>query len=310
MKRNTLILLFSLCSLCLVPLQVTAQESIISIGTRGGIQYWWPDGTQGGTLQAFSGVGGFGMLDLNYTYYTNITKDFSFGAIFGLGIGYGNAGLRGVNKAQYDKSYNGQNIYYTTDIKFRQMESFLRLDVPLMLSFRAGGFVANVGPRLVIPVATSPTAKLTITEPSITATYSDGSVVPTAIGGQNLFDGKEGQPQEVKSYLPKANILLCFEAGWEWPIQQNVLGLQLFVTVGVSSFERHTPEMGKSIIEITPSEDGSGQPQMELNSVETLINDRRLSDFGVRLYYGFSFGKNPSPRSARDTRGHRNRFSF
>ena len=311
-KRNIVILV--LCSLFFI--QGQAQTSVLSIGVRGGGQMFLPTAAVGATGEVKPSIGGTGSLDLRYTLYGCVTDRFGIGFTLGAGFGYGATGIKGTNTDRYSNmDYLGNTMDYTIDASFSQKDRFAKADFSLMMALCLGNVIVNIGPRLMLPFA--PSSTLSINEASIDAYYPqyDVHVKDKMITG--LLETPYQQP--TTSSLPKYNVLLALEFGYEWYVSYNSsIGVQLFADVAVwsplqqSSISNLQSPM-ISVSRITNAADPV--PSVTVNSPDMFVSGKRYIDFGIRAYYAFTFdndnyGHYRRPRHARDTRYHYNRYRW
>lgn len=283
---------------------------MLSIGVRGGGQTYLPAAAVGATGELKSGLGGTGALDIRYTYYGAVASQVELGVAVGAGVGYGTTGIKGTNMDSYTNiDYLGNKMDYSIDATYSLKDQFAKVDVSLLLAMRFGGVTLNVGPRFMLPFATSGTA--TITQASIDAYYPLYNVHVV----DQLITGKLATPysQPIPSSLPAYHVLMALEIGYEWHLtDQHILGLQAFADIAVWSPKSPMTNDQSPIIRVAPILNANDPvPSVTVNAPSS-ITRRRYLDFGIRAYYAFSF-ENTSSRSrrhphARDTRDHHNRY--
>ena len=311
-KYRNILLLCTLYSVLCTPL--SAQTSLLGIGLRGGGQMNIPSAAEKSTADVRSGLGGVGGIDLRYTFYSCIGTT-GIGFTVGAGFGYGSTALKGTNTDQYTNiDYLSNRIDYTIDSKFRQTDKFAQANASLMLALCFGNFTLNVGPRFMLPI--SPSSNLTIEEAHINAYYPTYDVNVT----DQLITGVLATPytQSVSSFLPKYNVLMGAEIGYEFGItDKTFLGFQLFADIAVWSQQSPNPLTPNPLIRVEPIKDASNPvPAVSVNSLNDRIEALRYLDFGLRAYVAFSVGKNSEEHerlhfnSRRDTKYHRNRYRW
>ena len=291
-----------LCTPVFAPLQAQSQ---LAIGVRGGGQLWLPKTTDGAT-EVHGTMGGDGLLDIRYAYLGRVGQSFELGATAGIGLGYGGAGIHGKSSAAFTNiDYLGNTMNYTTSATFRQKESFARMDVSLMLAMRAGGFVLNIGPRLMVPFAAQ--SKLTIDEATIAAYYPQYKVTVT----NEIITGVLETPYQtpITNHQSPITLLLGLEAGYEFPVGNNALGIQAFADLGLWTSRSPITDNPSPLISVSPITDIGTPAEVTVGSPDALVSSRRLVDFGLRVYYAFSFGRSQDKHGhATDTKLHHNRY--
>ena len=311
MRVKSNILVFILCSFSAAVFTPALAQSQLAVGMRGDGQLWLPKTTDAAT-EVQGTIGGGGLLDISYAYYGSVSPSFELGATAGIGIGYGVAGIKGKNSAAFTNvDYLGNTMKYTTSATFTQSESFVRMDVSLMLAMRAGGFVANIGPRLMVPFAAK--SNLTIDEATIAANYPKYNVTVT----NELITGKLETPYQapLTSHRSSLTLLMGLEVGYEFPVGNNAIGIQAFADIGLWS-NHQSPRLSRSteitnhkLITVSPIT-ASGTPAVvTVGDPNALVSSKRFVDFGLRVYYAFSFDKSRDKNGhATDTKEHHNRY--
>ena len=285
-----------------------AQTSMLSIGVRGGGQTYLPTAAVGATGEVKPGIGGAGAIDLRYTYYGSVGAQAELGCAIGAGFGYGAASLKGTNTDTYSNTdYLGNKMDYTVTSAFTQTDRFAKVDASLLFAMRFGGVTLNIGPRFMMPL--SATRTLTVNEANIDAYYPmyDVHVVNRQITGYLPTPYTDTRA----SNLPRMNVLVAAEIGYEWRLNQHALGVQLFAEAAVWSKQTPNPLTPNPLIQVNPITDASNPvPVVTVGSVESFVAHRRYLDFGIRAYYAFNIEHvvehRFKPRG--DTRDHRNRY--
>ena len=113
-------------------LPISAHNSLIGIGVRGGGQMYLPSAAAGSTAKIQGAIGGVGSLDLRYTFYGCFTDRIGMGFVVAAGVGYGSTGLKGTNTDQYTNyDYLNNRMDYTVDSKFHQTTKGVQADASL-----------------------------------------------------------------------------------------------------------------------------------------------------------------------------------
>jgi len=302
-RTKRYILICVLCVLLGAPLWA---QSSLSLGVRGGGQMWLPKAADESTTLK-STIGGGALLDIRYAYYGRVSNTFSMGLNIGLDAGYGVAGVKGTNSASFTNTdYLGNQMDYTTSASFTQQEAFLRTDFSLMLAMRAGGFVANIGPRLMMPFVVSP--KLTINEANIEATYPQYNVTVS----NELITGVLPTPYTtaVTNPLAPLTLLLGLEIGYEFQLSKNAIGLQAYADVGIWNYQKAGEQDLSPMISVNPIAEAA-PAEVVVNTNGAAVAQCRMIDFGLRIYYAFSLGSSrPDTNPSRDSKDHRNRYLY
>ncbi len=285
-----------------------AQTSMLSIGVRGGGQTYLPTAAVGATGEVRPGIGGAGALDVRYTYYGAVGAQVELGFGIGAGFGYGAASLKGTNTDTYSNTdYLGNKMDYTVTSAFTQTDRFAKVDASLLFAMRFGGVTLNIGPRFMMPL--SATRTLTVNEANIDAYYPayDVHVVNRQITGYLPTPYTDTRA----SNLPRMNVLVAAEIGYEWRFNRHALGVQLFAEAAVWSKQSSISNVQSPIISVAPISNANDPvPVVTVGSVESFVAHRRYLDFGIRAYYAFNIEHvvehRFKPRG--DTRNHRNRY--
>ena len=303
-----------LCAGCIGAL---AQNSVLSVGVRGGGQMVLPTAVAGATGTMSAAFGGAGALDLRYTFYGEPTDRIGIGFAVSAGVGYGSAGIQGTRTDTYTNlDYKGNALDYTCTAQYSQTDRFAKADVALLLAMRFSGVTINIGPRFMLPFAAS--SALTLRNASIDAYYPAYDVHVR----DQLITGKLVTPytQARTPILPRYSLLIAAEIGYEWSLgDQSALGLQLYADVAVWNQPYPSnpliPSSSNPLILVSPiSSAESPAPAVTVGDITPMIKELRYIDFGVRVYYAFSFksstGYKSRFNSSRDTRSHHNRYNW
>ncbi len=285
---------------------------MLSIGVRGGGQTYLPEAALGASGEVKPAFGGTGTLDLRYTFCGCLTNRFGIGFTLGAGVGYGTAGIQGNHTDTYTNfDYLGNQMDYTVSSAFKQTDRFAKGETTLLLAMRFSGVTINIGPRFMLPFATS--SALTIRSASIKAYYPAYDVHVS----DQLITGKLTPPYTAPRTLlmPRYSLLIAAEIGYEWSLgDQSALGLQLYADVAVWNSPRTTNPLIPSnpLIQVSPiTSVETPAPTVTVGDITPMIKELRYIDFGVRVYYAFSIESDKGYKSrfnTRDTRLHRNRY--
>ncbi len=272
-----------------------AQTSTFSVGVRGGGMMWLPEAVPIGR-NAASRIGGEGIVEFRYTFYGHVGLKTGLGITAGIDAGYSTSGFYGTHDVLYlwDGVIHG---LYRDAVDYTQTEQYMRTDISLMMALHAGGFVLNVGPRFMMPFFGT---ENTSAKSNKYAVYVEPYL-------------NETSPAE----LPLCNLLMGIEAGWEFPLSAGALGLQAYADVGVWHYQKKYMPAIDSHSGYTPPDalvtttTGTvGIPTSTIRSANDIVKERRIVDFGIRLYYSFgsySFVGRKRPCPPWDTRLHHNR---
>ncbi len=292
---------------------LSAQTSMLSIGVRGGGQTYLPTAAVGATGEVKPGIGGIGALDVRYTYYGSVASQVELGFTLGGGVGYGTASIKGTNMDSYTNiDYLGNKMDYSIDATYSLKDQFAKGDAALLLAMRFSGVTINIGPRFMLPFATS--SALTIRSASIEAYYPAYDVHVR----DQLITGKLTTPYTLPhtAIIPRYSLLVAAEIGYEWSLsKQSSLGLQLYADVGVWNSAGKNPAPITPLIQVSPiTSQENPVPTVTVGDIAPMIKDLRYIDFGLRVYYAFSFksstGYKSRFNSSRDTRSHHNRYNW
>lgn len=287
MKKYILISLVAIWA----AMPLMAQTSTFSVGVRGGGLMWLPETVSLGR-NAASSLGGEGLAEFRYTYYWHVGLKTGLGITAGIDAGYSTSGFYGT----HDLSYN--RYLYRDAVDYKQTERYMRTDISLMMALHAGGFVLNVGPRFMMPFFGTENTSATSNNDAAYVAPNTNETSPAA--------------------LPLCNLLMGIEAGWEFPVGSGALGLQAYADVGVWHDQKKyissaSPASGYSPPEVLVTTTAMSllePPQSTVNSANGIVRERRLVDFGIRLYYSFydtTFVRRKRPCPPWDTRLHHNR---
>lgn len=262
-----------------------AQSHVIGVGIRGGgahfLQKMQADEVKRQT-------GGNANLDLNYTCYFPTWTALECGVRTGLSLGYSTSGLKGsLHETFTNTDYLGNTIEYTVDfesVKERTQE--LQLEIPIMAALRWKGLVANVGPKLMIPVWRRATQEHSM--PTVDAYYPDFDVHVT----DATITGTVANPDEMNGQgqwcTPVFNFMLGFELGYEWRVKkQHLLGLM--ATLNISAAGVYNNKADGKVVSVSDITDPDNPvPSISFKSLsEATVNNMHPLDFGLKFYYAF-----------------------
>ena len=266
---------------------MSAQNSVFSTGVRLGGQTWLPTMTDEADGSIKGSIGAHEMADFRYAYYGKINKHTSVGIMLGAGFGYGSCGVRGNNTDRFvNTDFSSNKIDYTVTTDFKQSEQFVNADLSLLLALRHNGFVAQIGPRLILPFSVKRT--LRINDATIDAYYKQYDVHVV----NEIITGKLETPYDITDKTQKWNVVaLTVEMGWEWNLgyrSPSYAGIQVYANIG--SRNGKTPAYSH-LISVSPISDPSNPvPDITVGWADPLVSKRAYLDFGLRMYYAFSPG--------------------
>ena len=288
------ILLLSLPLLWLA-MPLMAQTSTFAVGVRGGGLMWLPEAVSLGR-NAASSPGGEGLVEFRYTFYGHVGLKTGLGITAGIDAGYSTSGFYGTHNLL--RAYGSQRTYYYDAVDYTQTEQYMRTDISLMMALHAGGFVLNVGPRFMMPFFGTENTSATSNNDAAYVAPNTNETSPAA--------------------LPLCNLLMGLEAGWEFPLSAGALGLQAYADIGVwNNQTKYIPQVEPNdwhplpdALVTTTTGTFDPIPKSTIRSANGVVRERRLVDFGIRLYYSFyssSFVRRKRPCPPWDTRLHHNR---
>ena len=288
MKRLLSIVLFIGAGLWACP--VRAQTSVFSIGVRGG-----------GTIL---NAGGMGAVDLRYSLLGDLNGGCQLGFALGAGVGYGQMAYKGSESLAYSRiDYLGNTIDYSIIADYKQVNRFASAEASLLAAFKVSGFTLNVGPRFMLPFSRS--AMQTLSRADIVAYYPlyDVSIPDEEITGKITTP----YAQTCASSMPKYQLLLALEAGWEFALDsRSSLGVQAYADLGLWH-PKATSAADVPLIDAAPI--ASVNTPATVNIHDASVDSKRYIAVGVRVYYAFH---HRSERLRRiytgDTRAHHNRY--
>ena len=107
--------------------------------------------------------------------------------------------------------------------------------------------------------------------------------------------------------LPKYNLLLAAEAGWEFALSGNhSLGVQAYADIGLWSPKTTITDV-PTFINVYPIEAVNTPAEVSVSAAP--IDPKRYIAVGLRVYYKFQLSSNRSRRIyTGDTKAHHNRY--
>ena len=262
-----------------------AQSHVIGVGVRGGGAHFLQ---KMHTEEVKRQTGWNANLDLNYTCYFPTRTALECGVRTGLSLGYSTSGLKGsLHETFTNTDYLGNTIEYTVDFEsVKESTQELQLEIPIMAALRWKGLVANVGPKLMIPVWRRATQEHSV--PVVDAYYPNFDVHVTdevITGSVTNPDAMNGKGQWC---APVFNFMLGFELGYEWRLQEKHL-LGLMATLNISAGGVYKNEADGYVLQVANISDPSSPvPALSFKSLsEAVVKDMHPLDFGVKFYYAF-----------------------
>ena len=236
------------------------------------------------------GIGGDALLDLQYAHYwTKEGRPVELGLLVGLSAGYAQGGFKtAVNDSFTATTSDGTINYTVTADEVKETDRQIQLEVPIMFSLiHKSGLFFNVGPRLMIPVYTPFSQKMS--NPQIEALFVEEGVkvVNQAITGvvspaQQSFSGKDNGNQF------KINVMLGAEIGYEWTLSNgHSLGLGAYADYSV--FNTFKNAGAASVIDITAPSSTAIAVVNVLPATHACATSVGFFDAGVKVAYHFNF---------------------
>lgn len=263
-----------------------------SIGVRGGTASLMQNFTNNENGKWNAGYNA--LLDLQYAYYfkKKTAEAAYWGIRTGVSVGYmANGAKSGINDQYSITDVEGDNIDYTvTADKVVENDAQLQVEIPVMATVLYKGLFANFGPKVVLPVFSHYSQK--VTNPNVVADFTDYSVVVPneVITGMVTDDQTKG-----KWAHSKVNLMLTAEIGYEWTLKnKNSFGIGAFANYSVLDTYKNNASL-ESLIQVTtkPGENPENpQAVVDLFSVtESYVDKMGYFDCGVKLVYNFNFFK-------------------
>jgi len=274
MPQRLVGLLFVLCSAAVT---MAEGSSMWSISLRGGGNTY----ITLGEVQSKLGIGG--NLDMCFTKYWGHKVD--VGLHTGLSFGCCTNGFSTqVNRQFTNYDYLGYKMIYTitADQVTLHISRQFNMEIPLMLAIRKNHVFCNIGGKFMMVLSDS--YQQDVKDVTIDAYYElpDVHVINRLITG--ITDGAD---YSGKNCLPKYNVLVSAEIGYEWPLRNGgLLGLGIYADY--SPWNSHKTTFAKEIIEVAPIIDSDYPPASV--TVHPLaassISKLNFCDFGLKIYYG------------------------
>lgn len=278
MKINLLLIALS------VVFGVSAESSSLwTFGLRGGGNIYMATG------DVKSKLGGVGNFDFGYTNYWK-TRDVEIGVHTGLSVGYCTSRFSGqnINSQFTNYDYLGNEMRYTVSAQSVKLDIVrqVQIEVPLMLALRINNVFINIGAKFMMPV--DELYRQTMHDITIDAYY----VRPDVHVINRLITGVADESQinyTGKGCLPKYNVLLGTEIGYEWNIQgRNRIGLGVYADL--SPWSSFSTSATANVIEVSSINNPDYPPaQVTIHPLCALSNKHMLyCDFGIKFYYGIN----------------------
>lgn len=264
-----------------------AHTAVFSVGMRGGAQTVLPKIKSGDTWSVNNAYTGGGVVDFRYAYYGDISYSCLWGFYIGLGAGVSSEALTGNKTDHYtNRDYDGSLMRYSAQSEFNQTTIYARAELSMMMALYFGPVTFNIGPRFVLPIATSATMK--VTDLSISAYYPQYGVTVTNARITGMLDLP--YTHKVKADRAYGILLMGAELGYEWHINdKSGIGVQAYADIGV--FNAGSP-LGPSedpLIDVAPILKGINPiPEVEVHSITNYVGDLHNLEFGLRVYYAFT----------------------
>ena len=263
-----------------------------SIGVRGGTASLMQNFTNNENGKWNAGYNA--LLDLQYAYYFKKKNPEAayWGIRTGVSVGYmANGAKSGINDQYSITDVEGDNINYTvTADKVVENDAQIQVEIPIMATVLYKGLFANFGPKVVLPVFSHYSQK--VTNPNVIADFTDYSVVVPneVITGMVTDDQTKGKWDN-----SKFNLMLTAEIGYEWTLKnKNSFGIGAFANYSVLNTYKNDASL-ESLIQVTtkPGENPNNpQAIVDLFSVtESYVDKMGYFDCGVKLVYNFNFFK-------------------
>lgn len=280
MKKKINLLLIALG----ISLYATAESSSLwTLGLRGGGNIYMATG------DAHAKLGGGGNFDLGYTCYWN-TKNAEVGIHTGFTVGYCTSGFTGdnINRQFTNYDYLGYEMQYTVSahsVKLNIVRQ-VQIEVPLMLALRTDNMFVNIGAKFMMPV--NELYHQSMQDITIDAYY----VRPDVHVVNRLITGAADESQIKTSgngCLPKYNVLLSVEVGYEWTINnRDRIGLGIYADI--SPWSSFKPSDAKQVIDVAPIDNPDYPPALVSIQPLCISSAKHLlyCDFGVKFYYGIN----------------------
>lgn len=267
-----------------------------TIGARGGASALLHKVEQGKWT-----CGGDGILDLQYAHYwSKEGRPVDLGLLLGVGIGYSQSGMKAAVNTQTTYVDNTVpsfplTIDYTVRAdEVKETDGQLQLEIPLMFSLISEkGFFFNIGPKIMLPLYTPYTQKISNNENTYISAYFREIGVPVT---NEVVTGVLAEDQYITKNTDNGNqftinILLGGELGWEWKLKSgNSFGLGVYGNYGVFNSFKGNPE-NIPLIQVTPPA-GDEIATVEVHSAtKTYANKLGFFDAGLKVAYHFNFKK-------------------
>ena len=289
---------------------VSAHESMIMVGFRGGAQTGIPTAKKDATARVHFGMGGTCMVDCRYTFYGTVYDYVNIGATIGMGIGFGSTALRGTNIDMYRNiDYRHQPIDYTVHSTFRQTDLVGKAEWSVLFAMNLRDVVINIGAQYMFPFAAS--SKMRIKDAYINAYYPQYGVDVRNERITGFLDVPA--KQSVTANRAQSEILVAAEVGYQWHLDLlRRIGVQGYAYVGVWNNYRASSQQNTPLVQVEPILDVQDPiPSVTINGVGSQISGLRHVEVGVKVFYSFTFySYQQKAFHAYDTRSNHNRFMW
>ena len=259
---------------------------------QGGGQLWQTTSLTDASHFTNGSLGGCGSIGARYAWYKDLNQSLELGFMTGIGAGYGTYLSQVTNHGTFvNTDYYENQIEYSTEASFKQVEQFWKADVSLLFAFRYKGFVFQLGPHFFCPIATK--RQLTISQANINAYYPKYGVLVT----DELITGQLTCPYQQSERTAPYWYTLSFdlEAGWEWKLNGgSCIGLQAYLDLGPTfTFSKNQQEI--PMITVSPINDTSNPiPNVTVEWADRLVGKRMHLGFGIQVYYTLPIGTGKS----------------
>lgn len=235
-------------------------------------------------------------LDLGYSYYWDLTREFSFGIRTGLGMEYRGSTLSAsIHDAYTNFDYLGHPMDYDISGTARHQLHQLAVSMPLMVGIQANGFTLHLGVRAVVPSLYSG-SRQSIDDLIIAATYPEYGVTVV----NELFSGRATPDQLHQSFaapISRFQLLGALEIGYEWSISRRryiytqasqSLGVALYADYGLMNISGGASSSAR-VVDVAPIMNPFYPvPAVTIGSAFRSDASYRYFDVGVRFYYAFN----------------------
>ena len=187
------------------------------------------------------------------------------------------------------------HIDYTVHAdEVKEDDGQIQVEIPIMFSLiTQKGFFFNIGPKIMLPVYTPFTQKISDNENTKIAAYFQEIGVPVT---NEVITGLLSEDQYTIKNTDNGNqfainIMLGAELGYEWVLKSgNSFGLGVYGNYGLyNSFKNNTANV--PLIEITPPYGNQVALVNVHSATKTYAKGLGFFDAGIKLAYHFNFPK-------------------